>query len=250
MHKASIGETVTLTCAVDANPAALITWRRREAASGSFQDVPEFGNSPSVTLEVDANSFGEYLCQARSPKYPRVFETIMNVLEKTEPRIRSVAQVHATVRGAAHLPCTIDAVPKPLVTWLRNGVPLTKDAKYAFNEEEFLGGLTSILTINSVEKNDFGDYNCTAINELGSLTRRVTLLRVAETNIDLAIGGSVGALLALVCILILSGIMLKQRRKKRTMHKRRQVSEEAAVTLNINMYDALLPKHNTLICNP
>lgn len=64
------------------------------------------------------------------------------------------------------LVCIVHARPSPTVNWTLNGMPVDLDA----HAEEKDGGHRHSLRISQVTEEDFGDYVCTAHNDLGTVT--------------------------------------------------------------------------------
>ena len=58
------------------------------------------------------------------------------------------------------LSCPSDGAPKPVLTWLRNGEPLTAENGVEEN--------SAVLSITELSVDEQGRYTCTASNVLGS----------------------------------------------------------------------------------
>lgn len=95
-------------------------------------------------------------------------------IDKSPPMLR--AATSAGERG--RLPCRAQSAPRPKFYWSRGGQSLNvnQTSKY-YVEYKQIDSLTyeSILLIERVASNDYGQYECTARNELGSVKELVRL---------------------------------------------------------------------------
>lgn len=93
---------------------------------------------------------------------------------------RSPAMVKAAsgANERGRLICRAQASPRPNFTWSRGGQPIAvnQSSKYA-GEMKMVDSLTyeSSLLINKVEPRDYGEYECTATNELGTTNETINL---------------------------------------------------------------------------
>lgn len=74
------------------------------------------------------------------------------------------------------LECTVTASPLGSTNWEREGKRIENSWKYrseAYNEDEHT--ITLSLRIRSVDKSDFGEYTCVALNHLGSDSETMVL---------------------------------------------------------------------------
>jgi Immunoglobulin I-set domain len=79
-------------------------------------------------------------------------------------------EVPATFGSRALLMCDAIGIPKPTVTWKKDGavIPMAS-GKYALQR-------TGSLQISSVTTTDSGLYECVAENDAGTASREVTLI--------------------------------------------------------------------------
>ena len=70
---------------------------------------------------------------------------------------------------AVELTCKVDGVPRPRITWFKNGVEI--------KEEVF-----DILRISEVNLNNRGFYNCLAENDIRASETTVQLMQVNSTT--------------------------------------------------------------------
>ena len=79
------------------------------------------------------------------------------------------AQVAATAGSRALLACNVDGLPRPEVTWLKNGKEIEmSNSRYTVQR-------TGSLQLSVVALNDSGLYECVASNDAGTARREVVL---------------------------------------------------------------------------
>lgn len=74
------------------------------------------------------------------------------------------------------LECHIEAYPPPAVVWIKDGIQLSNNQHYSISHfataDEFTDSTIRVITI---EKRQYGDYICKAVNKLGSAEAKVHL---------------------------------------------------------------------------
>lgn len=74
------------------------------------------------------------------------------------------------------LECHIEAYPPPAVVWIKDGIQLSNNQHYSVSHfataDEFTDSTIRVITI---EKRQYGDYICKAVNKLGSAEAKVNL---------------------------------------------------------------------------
>lgn len=79
------------------------------------------------------------------------------------------------VRGnTASFICIADGMPRPTITWLRNGAAMPKDAHLSILNQN------STLHISHARVNHTGRYTCTAHNQAGDASRHFSLKVLGE----------------------------------------------------------------------
>ena len=84
------------------------------------------------------------------------------------------------------LSCVAIGIPKPYISWSRNGNLLMNSTRYNITarcptESSFL----STLTVNVVERSDAGDYSCMASNAFGNVSTEATVSVLGKFKINL-----------------------------------------------------------------
>ncbi|XP_007890785.2 ADAMTS-like protein 1 [Callorhinchus milii] len=193
--KAILGANITIRCQGDGLPQPRITWTKDK--SRLHTNTSHFQNGSLVILNVTLINQGLYSCQA-SNALGQAIETT-RLLVKDPPREfpeskelkaafavagYNVHTVLATTRGAKQVlssgntvlvGCPVKGHPTPSIRWLFNGKALNRVS--GLNHQ--IMASHQVLRIASISKGLQGDYSCTAQNEAGSLTQRITL-EIAE----------------------------------------------------------------------
>jgi len=71
----------------------------------------------------------------------------------------------------AEIVCQVHAVPKPTITWTKDGQTVTASSRIKMDHSRH----RHVLTIMGVQPTDFGKYSCQAANKLGSQQKDAVL---------------------------------------------------------------------------
>ncbi|XP_045052183.2 titin isoform X1 [Desmodus rotundus] len=115
---------------------------------------------PSEALEPKATPRHE---ATQSPKHKFIFSSDIT---NEPPKVLQEMPRHAWCREGDFivLECLLSGEPKPMVAWFQNGVPLTQNQKFQFEEVN----CSHRLYINDVDVQDSGKYKCVAENNSGT----------------------------------------------------------------------------------
>ncbi|XP_076093735.1 hemicentin-1-like isoform X1 [Mytilus galloprovincialis] len=170
-QEVTINHQHVLDCPASGIPPPKITWKYRGDV------IPEYG-SPSHRILNN----GRQLLFINTQLYDAGFYSciISNVAGNTSLDFQVEVQVPPTIReGQRHvasvvntrvrLPCESDGLPKPIITWEKNGQPFpTTGLRHTMQEQ-------GTIEFVSVQLEDAGDYTCQASNPAGNATRHVSL---------------------------------------------------------------------------
>ncbi|XP_044059748.1 neural cell adhesion molecule 1b isoform X5 [Siniperca chuatsi] len=193
-------EQVTLTCEASGDPTPTISWSYGERVFTEGEQAhlnriyqaswtrPEQHKSldgnvvvrsdarvSSLTLKyVKYTDAGQYLCTARSaigeddqPAYLEV---------RYAPKIHGTVAVYTWEGNAVNISCEVKAYPSDVsIVWLRDGLQLPNSN--TTNIKIFRTPSSSYLEITPESENDFGSYNCTASNEMGTESKEFLLIQ-------------------------------------------------------------------------
>ncbi|BFZ02526.1 hypothetical protein BsWGS_05565 [Bradybaena similaris] len=175
------GDTVELVCNVTGLPTPSVTWYRTNTGLLDDENVDgkkRIGMEGEVLIIHNVSRYcdDKYECVADNGVPPLDTKEI-RVHVEFPPEVRLPNKKIGQVRGKSTiLECEITAYPQILSLWKRHGEEIIRNTKYAteiYND----GGnrVTLILKIQSLDKEDYGDYECYALNLLGNDAETMTL---------------------------------------------------------------------------
>uniref|UniRef100_A0A3Q4N706 Neural cell adhesion molecule 1b n=1 Tax=Neolamprologus brichardi TaxID=32507 RepID=A0A3Q4N706_NEOBR len=188
-------EQVTLTCEASGDPTPTITWSYgghvfTEGEQASWTR-PEQHKSPdgnvvvrsharvsSLTLKyVKYTDAGQYLCTAHSVIGEDYQTAYMEV--RYTPKINGTVAVYTWEGNPANISCEVKAHPSDVsIVWLRDGLQLPNSN--TTNIKIFRTPSASFLQVRTPSENDFGSYNCTASNEMGTESKEFLLIQAGQ----------------------------------------------------------------------
>ncbi|XP_053341492.1 hemicentin-1 [Clarias gariepinus] len=176
-------QQVTLPCVLLAgNPLPVRRWLHDNTlvTSGPYVSIRRDG---SLHIErVGVRDKGRYTCVAENFAGASNRTTTVNVY--VMPTIQHGPQVFSTIEGKPiSLPCRANGVPKPDITWAKQGELLDLSSGAFFLEEE------GSLHIASPGRNESGEFVCTATNAAGYSSRKVQLTVYVRPRLS---GGGAG----------------------------------------------------------
>ncbi|XP_074468275.1 neural cell adhesion molecule 1a isoform X7 [Sebastes fasciatus] len=173
-------EQVTLTCEASGDPTPTISW--------SFQDrvftegeqsldrnivVRSHARVSSLTLKNVLFTYaGQYLCTASNSIGQDNQHMYLEV--RYAPKILGPVVLYTWEGNAANISCEVDAHPGASVVWFRDGVQAP--SANTTNMKIYNTPTISYLEVTP-DSNDFGSYNCTATNVMGSESREFLLIQ-------------------------------------------------------------------------
>ncbi|XP_053729435.1 neural cell adhesion molecule 1b isoform X2 [Synchiropus splendidus] len=185
-------EQVTLTCEASGDPTPTISWSYGgrafvEGDQASWTRPEQYksldGNVvvrsdarvSSLTLKlVKYTDAGQYLCSARSAIGEDEQSAFLEV--RYAPKIHGPVAVYTWERNPVNMSCEVKAHPMEVnIAWFRDGQELPNIN--TSNIKVFRSLLVSYLQITPESENDFGSYNCTASNEMGTESKEFLLIQ-------------------------------------------------------------------------
>ena len=169
------GQKVVLKCYASGYPLPQIYWRRQDNAVLPTNTSIFKGNVLEFEY-VKKEHRGTYYCVAtnvvgqgarRNVDVEVEFSPVMKI-----PRKR----VGQALQFDMDLECHIEAYPPSAIRWFRNGIQLTNNQHYHIShfaqDDEYVNTILRVITI---EKKQYANYSCKAINILGEATGHVVL---------------------------------------------------------------------------
>ncbi|KAM8848310.1 follistatin-related protein 5 isoform 1-T1 [Synchiropus picturatus] len=158
------GQSVVLTCDISGQAKPPILWRRNHQYLNNLdlEDIKDFGDDSSLYItKVTTAHAGNYTCHADG--YDQLFQT-HSLQVDVPPVIRVHPESQAREPGVtASLRCHADGVPRPELSWLKNGVDITSK----LSKQLTLQANGSEVHISNVHFEDTGAYTCIASSEAG-----------------------------------------------------------------------------------
>ncbi|KAM4544748.1 neural cell adhesion molecule 1a isoform 6-T6 [Odontesthes bonariensis] len=184
-------EQVTLLCEAMGDPTPTISWSfgnrvftEGEQASWTRPDkyesldrnvvVRSHARVSSLILKnVQYIYAGEYLCIASNS----IGQDNQNIYLEVRyaPKLLGRVTTYTWEGNPANISCELEAHPRASVVWFRDGFQLP--SPNATNMKIYSTPTISYLEITPVSQNDFGSYNCTANNEMGTESKEFLLIQ-------------------------------------------------------------------------
>ncbi|NWI42008.1 NCAM1 protein, partial [Picathartes gymnocephalus] len=184
-------DQITLTCEASGDPIPSITWRTSTRNISSEEKtldgrivVRSHARVSSLTLkDIQYTDAGEYVCTASNtigqdsqPMYLEVHYA---------PKLQGPVAVYTWEGNRVNITCEVFAYPSAVISWFRDG-QLLPSSNYS-NIKIYNTPSASYLEVTPDSENDFGNYNCTAVNRIGQESSEFILVQ-ADTPSSPSIG--------------------------------------------------------------
>ncbi|KAK2828376.1 hypothetical protein Q5P01_019410 [Channa striata] len=174
-------EQVTLTCEASGDPTPTISWSFENTVFTEGEQshdrnivVRSHARVSSLTLKnVQFTYAGQYLCTASNSIGQDNRHMYLEV--RFAPKIQGLVTVYTWEGNPANISCEVDAHPRASVVWFRDGVQLptaNTTSVTIYNTPTI-----SYLEVTPDSQNDFGSYNCTATNVMGTESKEFILIQ-------------------------------------------------------------------------
>uniref|UniRef100_A0A182M1Q9 Ig-like domain-containing protein n=1 Tax=Anopheles culicifacies TaxID=139723 RepID=A0A182M1Q9_9DIPT len=203
-----IDRKVTLTCDVDGNPPPEIIW--------VHEDTNRIvSNSANITLMATRETAGNYYCKASVRGFPDI-EASAAVHLKGPPTIRSPRQQYGSVNDNSQIQCDAISIPKAKqVIWTYNGLEVNSENDHTILENPSPEGVRSTLIISKSQRQHFGVYNCTVLNEYGSDSLEIQFAPMESSSLPVVILIVVVVFITIVFVLVVSLCCCGRKGKKK-----------------------------------
>ncbi|KAM4651270.1 neural cell adhesion molecule 1 isoform 1-T1 [Discoglossus pictus] len=174
-------EQITLTCEASGDPLPSITWRTATRNISSEEktldgriEVNGHIRMSSLTLkDIQHTDAGEYFCIASNTIGQDTQAIYFEV--QYAPKIQGSVVVYTWEGNPVNITCEVLAYPSAAVSWFRDG-QLLPSSNYS-NIKIYNTPSASYLEVNPDSENDFGNYNCTALNRIGQESSEFILVQ-------------------------------------------------------------------------
>ncbi|XP_074858282.1 hemicentin-1 isoform X3 [Carettochelys insculpta] len=161
-----VNNLVRLECEARGIPMPILTWLKDGSPVSSFSDGLQVlsGGRILALTSAQISDTGKYTCVAVNAAGEKQRDIDLRVY--VPPNIMGEEQnVSVLISQAVELRCQSNAIPPPVLTWLKDGRPLLKKPGLSISE----GG--SVLKIEEAQVQDTGRYTCEATNFAGKTER-------------------------------------------------------------------------------
>ncbi|NXQ55489.1 NCAM1 protein, partial [Anthoscopus minutus] len=184
-------EQITLTCEASGDPIPSITWRTSTRNISSEEKtldgrivVRSHARVSSLTLkDIQYTDAGEYVCTASNTIGQDSQAMYLEV--QYAPKLQGPVAVYTWEGNQVNITCEVFAYPSAVISWFRDG-QLLPSSNYS-NIKIYNTPSASYLEVTPDSENDFGNYNCTAVNRIGQESSEFILVQ-ADTPSSPSIG--------------------------------------------------------------
>ncbi|XP_040005839.1 neural cell adhesion molecule 1a isoform X2 [Xiphias gladius] len=174
-------EQVTLTCEASGDPTPTISWSFENRVFTEGQQsldrnivVRSHARLSSLTLKnIQFTYAGQYLCTASNSIGQDNQHMYLEV--RYAPKILSPVMTFTWEGNPANISCEVEAHPGASVVWFRDGLQLS--TTNITNMKIYNTPTISYLEITPDSESDFGSYNCTATNVMGTESKEFLLIQ-------------------------------------------------------------------------
>ncbi|KAF1378231.1 hypothetical protein PFLUV_G00188380 [Perca fluviatilis] len=172
---------VTLTCEALGDPTPTISWSFENRVFTEGEQsldrnivVRSHARVSSLTLKNIVFTYaGQYLCTASNSIGQDNQHMYLEV--RYAPKIQGRVTVYTWEGNAANISCEVEAHPGASVVWFRDGLQLP--SANTTNMKIYNTQSVSYLEITPDSQSDFGSYNCTATNAMGTDSKEFLLIQ-------------------------------------------------------------------------
>uniref|UniRef100_A0A3B4WSR5 Neuronal growth regulator 1 n=1 Tax=Seriola lalandi dorsalis TaxID=1841481 RepID=A0A3B4WSR5_SERLL len=176
------GSNVSLICTASGKPEPTISWRHITPLARKY-DSGEYLNITGITRD----QAGDYECSALNDIASPDTKTV-KVTVNFAPAIHEMKSHGVGLGRTALLRCEAAAVPSPTFEWYKGEKRIIKgqgiDIKSLSSR--------SVLTVNNMTEDRYGNYTCVASNKLGTANASVPLIPIIEPTTTSAVSSPGG----------------------------------------------------------
>ncbi|XP_054611154.1 neural cell adhesion molecule 1-like isoform X4 [Dunckerocampus dactyliophorus] len=174
-------DEVTLTCEASGDPTPSISWsfENRMFTEGEQSHdrnivVRSHARVSSLLLKnVQFTYAGQYLCTASNSIGQDNQPVYLEV--RYAPKILGSVTTYTWEGNPANISCVVEAHPEASMTWFRDGLQLP--TTNTTNVKIYNTPSVSYLEVSPESQSDFGSYNCTATNVMGTEYKEFLLIQ-------------------------------------------------------------------------
>lgn len=132
------------------------------------------GSDRVGTNTLQITDIANYTCREASSDLQNTMELYIYF----PPKESENEKVATTVSSSARLACIGEGYPLPLFTWKRNNAEISSGGRLTIYPSKTISVTSSesVLQIDRIVSQDFGDYTCEMSNQFGKTTKNLTLM--------------------------------------------------------------------------
>ncbi|KAM8742631.1 neural cell adhesion molecule 1a isoform 5-T5 [Acanthopagrus schlegelii] len=173
-------EQVTLTCEASGDPTPTISWSFENRVFSEGEQsldrnivVRSHARVSSLTLKnVQFTYAGQYLCTASNSIGQDDQNMYLEV--RYAPKLQGNVAWYTWEGNPTNISCKVEAHPRATVVWYRDGLPVPS-ANFT-NLKIYTTPTISYLEVTPSSQDDFGSYNCSATNAMGTEYKEFLLI--------------------------------------------------------------------------
>ncbi|VDM97799.1 unnamed protein product [Thelazia callipaeda] len=175
------GHNVTLSCRAFGDPPPTVIWRRQDRQIIRFNGATGYGasifNGSDLTItKVNRKHMSEYVCVASNGIPPDESWSVKLYVTFVPLVVPQAENVQVALGGQISLICNVEAWPKPVVHWEKDGRKISDSSIFSLsNQMSEKYRSIHVLVIKNVGKSEFGKYRCIAQNDNGEHSADITL---------------------------------------------------------------------------
>ncbi|CAL1534451.1 unnamed protein product [Lymnaea stagnalis] len=176
-----VGRPLTWRCEAMGVPRPTYTWYKNgKQLTESEEDVEVRINILTIASAQPDKHQGMYQCGATNAHGTTISSAQLRVLSFKPSFAKRPMNPYqmGTEGGSVTILCQPEAAPAPILTWKKNGAPLSASGYPAGRISQLSNGNLVIKDLHAIDK---GTYECTAVNEKGSASSSGVLTVVAKT---------------------------------------------------------------------
>ncbi|XP_035663706.1 neural cell adhesion molecule 1-like [Branchiostoma floridae] len=174
-----VNSDAVLECQVSGDPQPTVVWYRDNNEVGNSAKYRKMANNNLVIGNIQLQDAGLYKCEASVASDGRFAERDIQVSVLYPPAVfmDTPDTVGAVVGFTVNMSCSARGNPTPQMAWYRDGRELLPSSDG--NVRIYTAEGVSILGLKVNNSTTYGEYNCTAYNGLGSVSRNIILREAA-----------------------------------------------------------------------
>ncbi len=174
---AGLKETATLSCIIVGVPQPTLRWFKDDDEFVPKSSSYESGLARLNLTNTNEESAGQYSCRASNDSGS--CECSCTLIIQETPKIvpeKKTKVYRLQVEKQWSITAKITGLPRPEVTWTKNGTSIEGNTHYIADvETQSSTACSTTLTIINTERTDTAKYTLTATNVAGTVTHDVTL---------------------------------------------------------------------------